>query len=254
MNIKEKIDLFGFSEEESKKAWKFSASLAFVSGEEIITALDTLAELGLQIRYAREIKVVLNEIRKLKNNYNFANDSHEVDMYEQDLNRISNNNNGLDFHRRKLYCEQNGIEYRDEKGKYKKFLFKEALFRDITNGVEVEHEVKNEQEPYVPASELMAEPQSEISASDNDANLSIQDLDIPEDPDHIDIKDYMQADKDMDKIDAQTTTFAQIRSDLEKQLRELDDLRNQNEMDNNVIPFSDIEVESYGIGRGGRAA
>ena len=245
MTLKEKLDLLSLPEEEQKKAEeKFLASLEYVTDEEIIDILDVLAEKGIKITRAREIKIVTNPVSKIKKNFDFIEEAHEPGIYSEDLNRL--NSNGVDIFKRIRYCLLFNIPYKNEDGTYKDFIFKESLFQSEINNSDIKTE-----------SATIETDTLDDSVSD-DVTIPEIDMDetepINDDVEHQDIQEYMQAKSDLDNIEAQTTTFAQIKQDLEAQLAELDALRSQTDYDNdNVYRFNDIEQETYDVGRG-RAA
>ena len=241
--LKEKIDLLDLSEDERRKLEeKFVASLAYVSTDEMRETLDVLAKKGARITKAREVKVLTNPASKIEKNYDFVEEAHELGIYSEDLNRL--NGNGVDIFKRIRYCNQFDIPYKNDDGTYKNFIFNESLFQREVNGTPP----------------TMETPIDDISLDDVEPiDIAVPDIEIPNDEvavdeDHRDIQDYIHAEKDLDDIESQTTTFAQIKQDLEAQLAELDALRSQSEYENdNVYRFNDIEQETYEVGRG-RAA
>ncbi len=240
-DILSKIKLVGLSEEEEKKAIEKFPALAFVSTEEIIAVLDVLARKGEKITKARELKVLTNPVSKIEKNFDFVEEAHELGIYSEDLNRL--NGNGVDIFKRIRYCNQFNIPYKNEDGTYKDFIFKENLFQNeinkSINTIEENNLIGTEPEVNIPEIDMNPKENAEI------------------DLEHQDIHDYMQATSDLDDIEAKTTTFAQIKQDLEAQLAELDSLKAQNEQNNdNIYHFNDyanIEGETYNVGRG-RAA
>ena len=243
--LKEKIDLLGLSEEEREKLEeKFAPSLSYVSIDEMKAVLDVLARKGEKITKAREVKVLTNPASKIEKNYDFIEEAHEPNIYAGNILLLSCP--VVDIFKRINYCRQYNIPYKNEDGTYKEFLFKEGMFQHEVNGL-------------APA---MTDPVEEMTPlEENDTiNVTVPEVEIENNPtdnevkEPQDVNDYMQAEADLNDIESQTTTFAQIKQDLEAQLAELDALRSQSDYDNdNVYRFNDIEQETYNVGRG-RAA
>lgn len=242
--LKEKIDLLGLSEDEREKLEeKFAPSLSYVSVDEIKAVLDVLNKKGENITKAREVKVLTNPASKIEKNYDFIEEAHEPSIYSEDLNRL--NGNGVDIFKRIRYCNQFDIPYKNEDGTYKNFVFNESLFQQEINGAAPTMEA--------PIDDALLEDVEPIDVTIPEVEMTNDELDV-KDEDHQETQDYMQAEADLDDIEAQTTTFAKIKQDLEAQLAELDALRSQSEYENdNVYRFNDIEQETYDVGRG-RAA
>lgn len=244
--LKEKIDLLNLPEDERKKLEeKFAASLAYVSIDEMKAVIDVLNRKNEKITKARDVKVLTNPASKIEKNYDFVEEVHEPGIYSEDLNRLSGN--GLDKYKRIIYCIQSGIPYKNEDGTYKDFLFKESLFQKEVNGL-------------APTMETPSETSFEnvLPEEAETIDIAVPEVEMPKDeikeePEQV--HDYMQAEADLNDIESHTTTFDDIKKDLEAQLAELDALRSQSEYENNdnVYRFNDIEQETYDVGRG-RAA
>ncbi len=222
--LKEKIDLLNLSEDERKKLEeKFAASLAYVNIDEMKAVVDVLDKKGEKVTKARDVKILTIPASKIEKNYEFIEEAHEPGIYSGNIHLLFCP--VVDVFKRINFCRQYNIKYKNDDGTYKDFLFKESLFQKEVNGIA---------------------PTMDSSIENEDEKIN--------DTTHQDIQDYMQAEADLDDIESQTTTFAQIKQDLEAQLAELDALRSQSEYeDDNVYRFNDIEQETYNVGRG-RAA
>lgn len=248
--LKEKIDLLNLPEDERKKLEeKFAASLAYVSIDEMKAVVDVLDQKDEKITKAREVKVLTNPASKIEKNYDFVEEVHEPGIYSEDLNRL--NGNGLDKYKRVIYCIQYGIPYKNEDGTYKDFLFKENLFQKEVSGLAPTTETPSETSLDTTLDNVLSEETEPLDVTVPEVEIPKDEIEA-QDEEHEDVNDYMQAAADLDDIESQTTTFAQIKQDLEAQLAELDALRSQNEYENNdnVYRFNDIEQETYNVGRG----
>lgn len=260
--LKEKIDLLNLSEDERRKLEeKFAPSLSFVSIEEMKAGIDVLDKKGEKITKAREVKVLTNPASKIEKNYDFVEEVHEPGIYSEDLNRLSGN--GLDKYKRIIYCIQSGIPYKNEDGTYKDFLFKESLFQKEVSGITPTTEMPLEASPETTLDtphdvafdaaldDVLPEETKPIDVTVPEVEMTEDSLEV-KDEKQPEVDDYMQAEADLDDIESKTTTFDDIKKDLEAQLAELDALRSQNEYENNnnVYRFNDIEQETYDVGRG----
>lgn len=242
MTLNDKLDLLMLSKEERTKAEsKFLASVAFLSTD----TLKYLNEQGIVIKRAKDIKVATNSQEEVAKKLSILGEIHETQIYEQDPGKL--NYNVIDIYKKIQYCKQIGIPYKKEDGTYESFLFSEALWQQVTS-----RKVEPVVAPpvFTPVEEEMVTLEPEITPEAIAPILEEEAIKPIVDEKHIDIKDYMAADKDMEALEAKTTNFATIREELEGQLAELDALRN---MDfGEEISFSDIEPESFGFG--GRVA
>ncbi len=251
--LKEKLDLLNLSEDERAKVEeKFIASVSLVSVEEMKAVLDVLAKKGERITKAREVKVLTNPASKIEKNYDFVEEVHEPGIYSEDLNRLSGN--GLDKYKRIIYCIQYGIPYKNEDGTYKDFLFNESLFQKEVSGLAPTMDTPSETSHETALEDISMEESEPIDLVVPKVEMPKDEVEV-QDKDHEDVRDYMQAEADLNDIESQTTSFEDIKKDLEAQLAELDALRSQSEYENNdnVYRFNDIEQETYDVGRG-RAA
>ncbi len=246
--LKEKFELLsGLSDEEKTKLKeKFIATLEYVSVDQIKEVMDILEKIVGKnpITKAKEVKVLTIPVADIEKSVSFMREAGEPNIYSENI--IWLGYPVVDLYKRINYCRQYNIQYKNEDGTYKEFLFKEGMFQREVNGL-------------APA---MTDPVEEMTPlEENDTiNVTVPEVEIENNPtdnevkEPQDVNDYMQAEADLNDIESQTTTFAQIKQDLEAQLAELDALRSQSDYDNdNVYRFNDIEQETYNVGRG-RAA
>lgn len=243
MALKAKLDLLSLSDEERAKAsGKFLATLALVSEEELNEVLTYLSSQGVQITNAREIKVLADTKAVMAKKFSILGEIHEEGIYREDPTLISRN--AIDIYKKIQYCKQNGIAYKREDGIYEPFLFSEAAWqktfnRESTVVSDVAKTTAGDSiitiEPVVTSVLEVVEPVIPVAVE-------------PESEDHIDIKEYMMSSDDEAELEARTTNFAAIRKELEGQLAELDALKNMS-FDDSEISFTDLEPETYGMGR-----
>lgn len=247
MTLTEKLDKLDLNPEERIKAEeKFLASLALVTDEELEEVVSRLKSFGISITKARELKIIPNSSDEIAKKFSILGEIHETDLYKEDPRRI--NLNVIDIYKRIKYCKQTGRSYKTEDGGYKSFLFSEGewqnAFTQTPSAVDSIGSIENEKSI-----------DEGLSLEKNDDVVTLEPLFNPEvnndfshnDPDHIDINEYMKANRDAEKIAAETTNFANIRKELEDKFAELDNIKSFNPDD--VISFNDIEVENYGMGR-----
>lgn len=246
MTIIEKLDLLMLSKDERTKAEeKFLATLALVSDEELREVTSYLSTQGVQIAKAREIKVVANSKDEIAKKFSILSEIHETDIYKQDPGRI--NHNVIDVYKKIQYCKQIGKPYKKEDGTYETFLFDEALWQQVAGREEAPVATP---QTFTPAEEEIITFAPEVTpAIEPEEPSKVEPAISPvDDSKYMDIKDYMAASEDMEALEAKTTNFATIRQELEGQLAELDALRNDLNF-SDEISFTDLEPESYGMGR-----
>lgn len=243
MALKAKLDLLSLSDEEKSKAsGKFLATLALVTEEELTDNLAYLSSQGVQIRNAREIKVLADTKAVMAKKFSILGEIHEEGIYREDPTLITRN--AIDIYKKIQYCKQNGISYKREDGTYEPFLFSEAAWQKAFNR---ESTVVSEVAKQVVEDPIVTiEPV--VAATISGVEPVIPEAIELEDEDHIDIKEYMKASDDIAELEARTTNFAAIRQELEGQLAELDALKNMT-FDDGEISFNDLEPETYGMRR-----
>ncbi len=243
MALKAKLDLLSLSDEEKSKACgKFLATLALVTEEELTDNLAYLSSQGVQIRNAREIKVLADTKAVMAKKFSILGEIHEEGIYREDPTLITRN--AIDIYKKIQYCKQNGISYKREDGTYEPFLFSEAAWQKAFNR---ESTVVSEVAKQVVEGPIVTiEPV--VAATISGVEPVIPEAIELEDEDHIDIKEYMKASDDIAELEARTTNFAAIRQELEGQLAELDALKNMT-FDDGEISFNDLEPETYGMRR-----
>ena len=108
MALKAKLDLLSLSDEEKSKAsGKFLATLALVTEEELTDNLAYLSSQGVQIRNAREIKVLADTKAVMAKKFSILGEIHEEGIYREDPTLITRN--AIDIYKKIQYCTQNGI-------------------------------------------------------------------------------------------------------------------------------------------------
>lgn len=249
MELEEKLDILALSPDQREIAKKrFLATLALVSKEELNEIKNYLYTEGIVISKAREIKIFANSIEEIAKKISILGEIHEVYMYTQEPLMI--NKNVIDIYKKLQYCKQNNIPYKREDGTYESFLFSELAWQKEMNRTpivkeEIVENVETPVEDFVtlePAIEPTLEIDEPISfVEPEEIN------DAPMQNNHVDIKEYMSISEDEKELEAKTTSFANIRQNLEEQLALLDDLKSSNFEEE--IGFNDLEPESFGMGR-----
>lgn len=226
MALIEKLNLINLPEEEKEKALeKFLVSLSLVSEEDLRNVLSYLLTQGITITKAREIKVLSNSKDEISKKISILGEIHETDIYHQDPLLL--NKNVIDIYKKIKYCIQIGKAYKKADGTYEPFLFSESLWQQEISEVKNfgEDSISNSLEDnLVTVATVVEEP---IMDSFNSFNASTKPETEPVDE------------------EAKTTNFADIRQQLEAQLKELDALKAGNE----VISFGDFEPETYEMRR-----
>lgn len=243
MALKAKLDLLSLSDEERAKAQeKFLATLALVSEDELREVIGYLSSQGVQISRAREIKVLGDTKAEIAKKFSILGEIHEEGIYIQDPTQIPRN--AIDIYKKIKYCIQNGRTYKREDGTYEPFLFSEAAWQAEFNR---ESTIVTEVSAVKPLNDTIVTVEPVVAPELDLGEPVVPVSTIVEDTDHIDIGEYMKATDDVAELEAKTTNFAAIRKELEGQLAELDALKSMNFSDE--ISFTDLEPESYGMGR-----
>lgn len=248
--INEKLDLLNLPEEERKKSYKFLATLALVTVEELKEILSFLAENGIYITKAREIKVLANTKEEILKKFNILNELGEIVIYKQDPTKI--NFNVIDVYKKIQYCKQIGKSYKKEDGTYEQFLFDEALWQQVSS--KTEEAIVTE--TFTPVEEEIATLDPKVAPSSFEKEVEEP---IVVDEKHQDIQEYMAEEAAKEDKIAKTTTFDIIHDELETQKLEneiskltadkkaLEDFQKQlSELD--TISFEDLDLGSESFG------
>lgn len=129
--MKEKLELLNFTEDEIKKSEKFLVSLA-LSGNiaEVQEIITYLKENNIEIKHARELKVLTQSKEEIVNKVNILNQMHLVDIYREDPKRLTYN--VISITKKAHYCLQKGIPLKTVNGTYENFLFREKAWASLT--------------------------------------------------------------------------------------------------------------------------
>lgn len=143
--MKEKIEIItkDFEEKEKKKLDKFMASLALCTEEELKNIVSFLNKKKVSITKASQIKVIANTLEELQNKFSVVEQAGASKIFEEDPNRL--NSNVIDIYKRITYCKQNNIEFQNEDGSYKEFLFSATLWKNELELNNSKEEPKNEE-------------------------------------------------------------------------------------------------------------
>ena len=247
--INEKLALLkDLPKEELKKVQeKFLATLALVTVEELQEILTLLAENGIYITKAREIKVLANTKEEILKKFNILKELGEIAVYKQDPTKI--NFNVIDVYKKVQYCKQIGKSYKKEDGAYETFLFDEALWQQVTSKVE---DVGNPTFTSVEDDIVTLTPETAPLNFEENTEPKVEDK-------YTDIQEYIAQEALKEEVEAQTTTFDVIQDELEAQNLEneiskltadkkaLEDFQKElSELD--TISFNDLDfgTESFG--------
>lgn len=294
MELFDKLSLLHLDEKEEKKAKKlFIQDLHFVSDEELKEILELLEGKGVVIKNAREIKVLTNSKNELQKDFDILEEDWQ--MFRQDPNML--NRNVIDLHKMKMYYDQKGISYRSENGEYDLSMFSEDAWRKIsmneeTKTADVEEDIvtlepsvednnnsndffdKLDEETFEPVIDDESESKSDelVNFSDliseEEEKPLFQKVDEVEETPAYSMYDELEKDQKIDeedKINESVDNFANIRAELESQLKELDNIKESQNNDSeiefddnlsNIVGFNDINPETYddNYNMGGRAA
>lgn len=155
--MKEKIELItkDFEEKEKKKLEKFMPSLALCSEDELKSIVSFLNKKKVTITKASQIKVIANTLEELQNKFSVVEQAGASRIFAEDPNRL--NSNVIDIYKRLTYCKQNNIEFQNEDGTYKEFLFSATLWKN-----ELELNSSKKEESKVEELKTEEEPKEEI--------------------------------------------------------------------------------------------
>ena len=246
--IDEKLALLkDLSKEELRKVQeKFLATLALVTVEELKEILTLLAENGVYITKAREVKVLANTKEEIIKKYNILKELGEIAVYKQDPTKI--NFNVIDVYKKVQYCKQIGKNYKKEDGSYENFLFDETLWQQVATKVE------DVAPTFSPVEEEIVTFTPEVAPLDFVESVNEQVVE-----NNMDIQEYIEREAQKEEVKAETTTFDVIQNELEAQNLEneiskltedrksLEDFQKQlSELD--TISFNDLDfgTESFG--------
>lgn len=250
MALQEKLSLLNLNaDQEQIVKEKFLATLSLVSEEDIKDIIAYLNEHGIMISKAREVKILANPREELTKKFSILGELHETKIYTQEPTML--NKNVIDLYRRLQYCRQNGIEYKDEEGKYKSFLFSESSWQQEISKSPIEPaKVSTEQ----PVDIVTIEPET----NDNIINFEdymgfsedepVSDVSETQSSDIVDINEYRQnlAESVEEVLDMKTANFASIKEELKAALADLDAAKNG---EISELSFNDIQPETFGLGR-----
>lgn len=238
MDLSEKIALFeDLSEDEKTKLKeKFIVTLTLIPYDDMHKIYDYLKEQGVKITRASYIKVFCNQLYEITKKFDILKEINETGLYLENPIRI--NNNVIDIYRRIKYCRQNDIPYKDG-NKYEKFLFSEVDFQNMVKG-------------RVPENNFEQNENILINNEKNNEEIILEPAN--DEKEEIDLSSYMDgteldegiADLESAKEDlteAKTTNFADIRNDLERELANLNELKNNSS--NEMVSFDEIMPEIY---------
>ncbi len=146
----EKINIVStnLSDKEKNKLNKFYATLSLVSEEDLKSVLKFLNDNDIKVTKAADLKLLTNTVDELRNKLNILESIGEKEIAIKEPKRL--NNNVLDIIKRINYCKAHNVEYKDNEGKYKLFLFsttkwkKEVEVSGLDNTPKVEEEKKEE--------------------------------------------------------------------------------------------------------------
>lgn len=271
MGLIKGIEILGLSEKEEKRAIeKHSATLGLISDAELEENIEFLKSKGIVISKACDIPVLANSKSELQKCFDILEEIHHEGIYRQEPNML--NRNVIDLNRMIKYYDQNGIKYYTEGEGYDLKMFTEEAWKNISmkekeeikaeeDMVTLEPEMKN----IIP--EVAEEPKESELVSFKDFDEKEEETPLFQKPEEDEVIDFdslsmyeepkkeVKAEEELKELDEQATNFADIRAELENQLKELDGLKNSQEEDikfddnlSDIIGFNDIEPESYGMG------
>ena len=221
MTLTEKLNLLNLSAEEATKAKeKFLISLSLVSEDEINALINFLNTQGVKITKARELKVLCNPLEDITKKFDILSEVNETNLYKSDP--ILLNKNVIDIYRRIKYCIQNNIAYKKADGSYENFLLCEKDWKLKT----VDNNLDNDGFKAIEDNMVVVEPiVNEVPVLNDVSDLV-----------------FTEQEEETKEPEMKTTNFADLRKDLEEQLKGLEALKDD-------IGFSEIEPETYGMGR-----
>jgi len=248
--INEKLALLkDLPKEELKKVQeKFLATLALVTIEELQEILTLLAENGIYITKAREVKVLANTKEEILKKFNILKELGEITVYKQNPTKI--NFNVIDVYKKVQYCKQIGKNYKKEDGTYENFLFDEALWQQVTSKVD---------EVVTPSFTPVEDDIVTLTPETAPLNYVEETNEPIVENQNMDIQEYIEKEAQKEEVEAKTTTFSVIQDELEAQDLEseiskltadkqaLEDFQKQlSELD--TISFNDLDfgTESFG--------
>ena len=281
MTIIDKIALLNLGEKEEKKAKeKFMAALSLISEEELRERLGFLEGKDVRITKAKDIKVLVIPTEELAKKFSILDEIHETDLYVSVPSALLLN--VIDVYKKLKYCIQNGIKYKDgldydkdfidslrNEEKWKEFLGKRekenATVGPLLDGEDASLSYEPNSGDDARETDNALGNKTEIKKAEHwlpfndgvgihDPNVN-EDYKIPEDEEPkvpednvISFGDLNNAEQD---LDAKTTSFEDLKKELERKMQELDGSLNP---DGSMyspdydISFSDIEPEQYGMG------
>ena len=282
MTLVEKISLLNFDAKEEKKVkQKFLATLSLVNEEELRERLDFLKSKNVKISKGKEVKVLAIPVEELAKKFSILEEIHETDLYVSDPNFLLLN--VIDIYKKIKYCIQNNIEYKwkkeDNQYKYADFLKSENKWKEFV-GSKDEKNVSEEKfglddslvtlEPFseTPVAEQTTENLFQEFSTPLDYNFNtpntednlvkFSELTTPQIEKPVKFENTIESKESKESKDLKesteefkTTNLADIRAELERELQELDKIKNT-QAEPDEISFNDIEPDSYGMG--GRAA
>ena len=263
MTLIEKLSLFkDLSDEEKVKITnKFLADLSLMDEDKISNILNYLDSQRVHITKAKDIKVSLIPVEELIKKFDILSELHEVDLYRQIPETLCHN--VIDIYRRIKYCQQYKISYKTMDGLYEKFIYDEGEWQKVPKNELKNQSISSESQliednlvsivPSIESVEDVTVPILDNNKSDNDligSNLTLEDtvpilgdvkLDNDFSNDNVIPISTEFVEEPINEIETETTNFADIRKQLQEQLKEYD----------NVISFDDIESETYEMRRAG---
>ncbi len=172
VDINKTLDRLNFNEEERKRTIeKFYVTLQHVDLE----VLDYITNKGVDIKRGHELKALTMPLSDIKKDFDFIEAIHEAGLYVEKPLRLCLN--PVDIYKRIGYCNANGIQYKDENGKYELFLFNRNLWQEVLKnrglGEEVSSPTPAEDfnlEPFVPSDLPKEEPVLEEVAPSSESH------------------------------------------------------------------------------------
>jgi hypothetical protein len=128
MTLEEKLGKIGLSEIERERAIRLFAPALSMLDDSFVEVLSFLKEIGIEIKYARDIKLLTVPMNEIQKKYNLLKDISEIELLQKEPKTIAMN--VISIIKRIQYCIQNNIEYKVD-GKYADFILNEGLFNEM---------------------------------------------------------------------------------------------------------------------------
>lgn len=156
MTLEEKLGKIGLSEIERERAIRLFAPALSMLDDSFIEVLSYLKEIGIEIKYARDIKLLTVPMNEIQKKYNLLKDISEIELLQKEPKTIAMN--VISIIKRIQYCIQNNIEYKVD-GKYADFILNEGLFNEM-----VAQKKNIEPEPLSMSATIDSDPNNELTS------------------------------------------------------------------------------------------